>query len=107
MADLSATGFSVAGYQVLIQAPHTFRRAFVQLDGVPSGLISYRGAIAIEFAFGPSLSVGFTYDVAKLWGQAVMFVDIPQLVEGVNSAWFVTANWREAGLEWSVFIDDA
>lgn len=107
MADLSATGFSIAGYQVLIQAPHTFRRAFVQLDGVPSGLISYRGAIAIEFAFGPSFAVGFTYEVAKLWGQGVFINDIPTLAEGSNSSWFVTANWREPGLEWTVFVDDA
>lgn len=106
MADLSATGFSTAGYQVLIEAPNTFRRAFVQLDGVPAGVISYRGAIAIEYAFAPSFDIGFTYAVNKLWGQGTAFVNIPTLAEGASSSWFVTANWRDAGLEWTVFVDD-
>lgn len=107
MADLSTSGFSERGFQVLQNVPLGFTRVFVDIEEGDEANPVYRGTILIGYSFSPGFAFDYILDAKKLWGRGVMFLGVPTLSEGAGSLLTVSANWRLDGLNWTCFTDDA
>lgn len=106
MANTSASGTSQLGLQLLCTLPQTFKRVFVERNPFVADSTHKTGTILFT-SYHLASNKMYVFDTVPFYRGGIVRTGLPQNNVSSSYQYRIYAQWREAGLPWELYADDA